>query len=44
MCEGVCDGGADSEARERTRAGHEFYFGDIVPGLMIFSEFIFNKS
>lgn len=43
MSERIDDTGADAKTSERTGARHEFDFGDILPGLVVFCEFIANK-
>ena len=36
MRERVGDGGADAEAGERARSGHESDFGEVVEGFIMF--------
>ncbi len=43
MREGVDDGGADAQAGERTRAGHESDFGEVLPVFVVFGEFVVDK-
>ena len=43
MSEGVYNSGTDAKPGERAGAGHKFYGGDIVPGFIIFGEFVVDE-